>query len=228
MSAPIAHIVLALLMLPKHFPDKDVKEFIIGTSFPDIRYLGSIEREKTHYKNITLDMIKKAKSSFEAGMLFHSLVDETRKKYMLQNRVYEIIPNTKNSIRCLKFFEDILVYDQIQNWDQIADYFDTILFEETLFGIPEHDIKKWHQLIQLYCKKRICPQNGLSLYLIFTYTKIPKIIINCFAYTAVKLRILPDKFTKVIQTIDQFTKDKRLKYIILNFYNNFEDIIKNY
>ena len=36
---------------------------IIGTTFTDIRYLGSIERDKTHQKNVTIAMIQNEKSS---------------------------------------------------------------------------------------------------------------------------------------------------------------------
>ena len=51
MAAPIAHIFCALFLLNNNIIDVDnIQEFIIGTSFPDIRYLGVIERDTTHVK----------------------------------------------------------------------------------------------------------------------------------------------------------------------------------
>ena len=228
MSAPIAHIVLALLMFPKYFPDKNLKEFIIGTSFPDIRYFGKISREETHAKQITLDMIKKESSSFKAGMLFHALVDEKRLSYMQKHNVYEIIPKNRYSDTSLKFFEDILLYDKVKNWEKIISYFDTILYEERLFGIPEEQIVKWHRFLKNYFSMRITPHNSLTLYMVIKYTPVPKIILKYLALMLIKTRLLPQKTNTIIRAVEQFAKNKALKNIVLNFYNNFEKIVKKF
>lgn len=47
MAAPITHVALTEKIFNNIFHNYDKKEFIIGTSFPDIRYLGTIDREKT-------------------------------------------------------------------------------------------------------------------------------------------------------------------------------------
>jgi len=228
MSAPVAHIFLALLMLPKHFPDKNPKEFIIGTSFPDIRYLGKISRETTHPNHVTLDMVKKEKSSFKAGMLFHALVDETRYKYMQNQNIYKIIPENKYSDTSLKFFEDILLYDKVKNWKKIIAYFDTILYEETMFGATKSHVKKWHCLIKSYLSKRITPHSSLTLYMTIKYTAIPKVILQYFALILLKTKLLPQKIDHILLSMEQFAKNKALKNIVLNFYINFEEIVKKF
>lgn len=225
MSAPVAHIILALLMLPKHFPDKNPKEFIIGTSFPDIRYFGKISREETHTKEVTLEMVQKEPSSFKAGMLFHALVDEVRCAYMEKQNIYNIIPKDRYSDTSLKYFEDILLYEKIKNWDKIISYFDTILYEETAFGIPEKQIKNWHLFIKSYLSMRITPQSSLTLYMVIKYTSVPKVILKYFALILIKTKLLPQKANRIMLAVEQFAKNKALKNIILNFYNNFEKFV---
>ena len=130
MPAPVMHIVLSLLILP-YLPDKDPKEFILGTSFPDIRYLGVIDRRKTHNPCPSWDHVVKEKSSFKAGMEFHALVDVMHDNYMASNKVYSLLPSEcQDSPHYLKFFEDMLVYTKVSRWNEIAGYFDTVLNEE--------------------------------------------------------------------------------------------------
>ncbi len=39
MPAPLMHVALALIALKGPFSNANKKDFIVGTSFPDIRYL---------------------------------------------------------------------------------------------------------------------------------------------------------------------------------------------
>lgn len=53
MAAPIAHIFCALALLQQgKIKVADKQSFILGTSFPDIRYLEVIKRDQTHEKNV--------------------------------------------------------------------------------------------------------------------------------------------------------------------------------
>ena len=81
MPAPVTHILLALSILPL-LPGKDAQEFLLGTSFPDIRYLGVIDRKKTHDPKPSWQKVMQEKSSFKAGMEFHALADKIHDKYM--------------------------------------------------------------------------------------------------------------------------------------------------
>ena len=54
MAAPITHIALTEKIFDKFFKNKTRKDFFIGTSFPDIRYLKVIDRDKTHYDDLSV------------------------------------------------------------------------------------------------------------------------------------------------------------------------------
>src|SRR5438552_12343909 len=119
MAAPIAHIFLALEMLTGPFSGLfNEREFIIGTSFPDIRYLNVIDREKTHLSHVTLEEILQEPDSFKAGMLFHSFVDEQREKYIVAHGFYGELPSFIFITQVLKFAEDII----LKHYFTIAPY----------------------------------------------------------------------------------------------------------
>ncbi len=48
----------------------------------------------------------------------------------------------------MKAYEDMLLYDEISNWQPFANYFDTILPEEKTFSIPDETILTWHHIIK--------------------------------------------------------------------------------
>lgn len=93
MAAPITHIILADKIFNRYFADKDKRDFYVGTSFPDIRYMGIIKREKTHFIDLDIKTLQQL-PSFEAGMKFHSLVDIVRENYMRSRGVYSILPES--------------------------------------------------------------------------------------------------------------------------------------
>lgn len=151
MAAPIAHIFLALKMLagPLHGLF-DEPSFIIGTSFPDIRYLGTIDRNKTHFKKVTLDQIKNEPDAFRAGMLFHSLVDEQRERYMQRQKVYGMLPKFKYNGQCLKLIEDLIIMKKFTPHSTISTYFDQVHTAELQFNLEKKVIDHWHKIIQAY------------------------------------------------------------------------------
>ena len=148
MPSPITHIVLAEKVFEKHFSQKNKKEFFIGTSLPDIRDFDNIDRDKTHFSGLKLTDIKK-EDSFEAGFKFHSLVDEAHDHFfsLKENPFFrEPIHITATS---LKFFEDEFFYNQLSNWREIANFFDTLLEEEFKYD-DRSDIFAWHQSLKEY------------------------------------------------------------------------------
>ena len=148
MATPITHLILANNVFKKFFASKDKKKFFVGTSFPDIRYLGVIEREKTHFSGIRISDLQK-EDSFFCGMKFHSLVDEARTAFWEKENIYLKYPEIK-ATSILKLLEDQLLYSKIQDWKNISSFFDEILSEELSFGIPEEGVKKWHFALQKY------------------------------------------------------------------------------
>ncbi len=149
MAAPVTHIVIADKILKKEFSGFSRKEFLVGTSFPDIRHIKVIERTKTHFLNPTTEEIKKQNSAM-AGMMFHSFVDEAGEKFMMEAGLYELIPRNTITIQARKLLEDEIFYDRINDWSEISSYFDFILPEESAYGISEENIMRWHNILKYY------------------------------------------------------------------------------
>jgi len=155
MAGPIAHIICALSLLQSGaLQVTDEKAFIIGTVFPDIRYLNVIDREKTHKDNVQWEDVHSASSSFEKGMLLHSLLDRVRIVHFEQPNEEMIphIPMMRSQL--LKFYEDRIIYHRLDNWNTIIQYFDEIIPEEKEWDISEKALKQWHRFIQSYCAQQ--------------------------------------------------------------------------
>lgn len=151
MAGPIAHILIALAVLAGPFRgDFDERDFLLGTSFPDIRYLGSVDRSQTHTQDVTFEMIKSEPDSFKAGVLLHSWVDQQRERYMQQNHVYDHLPDSKYRGVYLKIIEDLALVNRYQGWSDVRSVFDEIAHAEQEFGVPLVDLQKWHRILQIY------------------------------------------------------------------------------
>ena len=153
MAYPITHIVLSQKVYNKYFKDKDRKKFFVGTSFPDIRTLAHFKRERTHYENLVIEDIT-SEDSFMAGLKFHSYVDEERKKYLNKSVVFKLFPKSEYLIHGLKFLEDQLLYEKIDNWDEYVRFFNNVLDEELNFGVSRDDVEEWHETLRTYLGKK--------------------------------------------------------------------------
>jgi len=149
MATPITHIFLAEQFLKTQGSSFDEAEFVVGTSFPDIRYLGVIQRELTHVAEPSLDDVLHAQS-FQAGMLFHSLVDFERELAVNRNHLYDLFSPSQYQTQALKFYEDELVYGQIDSWERIKSFFREVWPGETQFPINVLSIEQWHIILQAY------------------------------------------------------------------------------
>jgi hypothetical protein len=156
MAGPVTHIVLALHilhLLPGHI---DKEAFIVGTSFPDIRYMAELTREQTHIEPVSWQDVINEPSSFRAGMLFHNLVDEIRITDF-EGDFYDRSKAAQYNPLYLKLFllihkaaEDAYLYTKVSGWEEIAGYFDTIYQEERDFQVSEEILREWHTMIQRY------------------------------------------------------------------------------
>ena len=129
MAAPITHIALTEKIFDKFFKDKIRKDFFIGTSFPDIRYLKVIDRDKTHYDGLSVSGLKNDES-FSAGVKFHSILDHVREKYIVENDIYSLCPDSKYITQSLKILEDEIFYRHIKDWTVYIGYLNEILQAE--------------------------------------------------------------------------------------------------
>lgn len=180
MAGPVTHIIFALLMLPLLPPDMDKQAFIIGTSFPDIRYMAGISRAATHIEPVSWDAIVNEPSAFRAGMMLHNLVDNVRIMH-LEHYFYDITQLEQYTPAYIKLFplmqktaEDAYYYRYCtaDRWQEVSSYFDTVYQEELDFGIDEAVLRQWHTMIQTYIAQEptpriiaeFCANSGNDLY----------------------------------------------------------------
>jgi len=206
MAAPITHIVFADKVFNKFFSDKKRKDFFIGTVFSDIRYLGAIDRKSTHFKGVKIDDLKN-EDSFLAGLKFHSLVDEVRVSFIRSKNIYSLRPDSEYKTVALKVVEDELYYDKISHWNEIIDFFNEVLSEELSFGIKKKDITRWHRLLQGYFSKKPDEKSNRTFGAGSGFSK--------------------DAQDEINNLVNQMKSSEEIERIIEEFYNNFEELLKN-
>jgi hypothetical protein len=217
MAAPIAHIFLAAQMLAGPLRGYfNEKEFIRGTSFPDIRYLKCVERAETHFDHVTFDEIRSQRDSFKAGMLFHSFVDEKREEYIVAHNLYDKIPKFKFTTQSLKFAEDKLLLSLFDS-KKYVHYFDGLVEAEKFYNIPHKYIKIWHRFLQEYFAGSLSTYDVMMKYFDINEPQALKIKRWCFGWFFAR---------KIDTTIEDILKDNGAKDILLRFYLNFAQIHK--
>jgi hypothetical protein len=205
MATPITHIVLTAKIFNNYFSDKKEKDFYIGTLLPDIRYLKVIKRNKIHFENLNINAIRQ-EDSFMAGLKFHSLLDEVREKFIIQNKLYDYCPDLNYKIEALKLLEDILLYDKINNWQKFIDFLKQILPQELKCQFTRSSLKMWHLFLQNY----------------FSQKPTPKIR----AILAKKLGLNKPAINELNLTVQKISKQKKIVASVFNLYDNFDRILK--
>jgi hypothetical protein len=214
MAAPIAHIFLAKQMLAGPFKGFfDEKEFIIGTSFPDIRYLKVVPRTKTHISHVLLKDILLETNSFKAGVLFHSLVDEQREAYVVANRLYEKMPEFRFTSQSLKFAEDELLKTRF-DIAYYQSFFDTILEREKDYNIDEKHIQSWHGFLQEYFNGSYSGKDLIMKY--FDLNEPNAWFIKRWVFSRFYAR-------KMYKTMSVALHNEQIRKVLLDFYLNFAE-----
>lgn len=203
MAAPITHIVLAEKVYEKYFSDKGKREFFVGTSLPDIRYLGVVDRDKTHFKNVSLRNCR-ALNSFSAGLMFHSLVDEVRENFMRKNNYYSFFKKSELLTQASKVFEDRVLYNKLDSWPEVISYFDEPLKGELDQGIKKIDVARWHQLLKKYFAREPKDEDTITFTLGMGFPL--------------------ERAKEIINVINDADNDKARK-AVLDLYNTFEKLI---
>jgi hypothetical protein len=206
MANQITHIVLTEKM-SNHFLSKfDYSAFSVGTVFPDIRYLKVIERDKTHFKDLTLQDILNEQNSFTAGLKYHSLVDEVREKYMVENGVYDLIPTSKFITQALKIYEDEVLYKKVLDWNKIIVFLDRVFNEETELVDQTNKINEWHALMQEYFKQAPTDQSRKNFIIGVGY---------------------PEEVAEEVNNLlVEMRKTPQIQEIVLNLYENWDYLLK--
>lgn len=205
MAAPITHIVLTNKVFEKYFSHQDKKKFYVGTSFPDIRYLGFIPREKTHFDHVVISELD-TENPFMAGMKFHAHLDRVREKFVVASDIYSHLPQSLYVTQAIKFFEDELLYEHITNWDIYKNYFLEVLEEEREFGISDENIMLWHNVLRTTFSAKPTPEG-----------------ITEFVRVVGKPAEMAEEINKLVEIIKQ---DEKIKKYVYELYDNFEAIVE--
>jgi hypothetical protein len=125
---------------------KIIKEIIIGTEFPDIRYISSLKREETHFNITDIKEVWNCLTPFELGMRLHSWLDNVRESFISKTVYDEVSLFSHNfSATLLKFIEE----------EGLSDIYDGskwgYLFEEPLpqevYLVNEDTVLRWHNIL---------------------------------------------------------------------------------
>ncbi len=204
MAAPITHIALTEKIFDQLFKDKRRKDFFIGTLFPDIRYLKVIDRDKTHYKGLSIADLGNDES-FLAGVKFHSILDYVRKNFIVENKTYSFCSGSKHIAHSVKILEDEIFYQCVKDWSIYIDYLKEILQAEKDYGIAEKDLRNWHSLLQQYFQKQPNDDTVKDFALNIGFTE--------------------EAVNEINNDVNAMHANKKIIEIIKNLYKNFDSLI---
>lgn len=208
MATQITHIATADKLFADLFTQFNKKEFYIGTVFPDIRFLGDISRDATHFYDIDLGDVLKEENSFMAGLKFHCLLDLVREDFVEREGIYSLFTTKARKYTPPKLLEDELFYSKVDNWDEIIGYLDTILPEEESYGVPRQNIEKWHKNLQEYFSQAPSDESRLR--------------------HAFGLGISAEMIEAERQSLAELRSIPRAKEIAQEFYDRLEELIESW
>lgn len=163
-SLPFFHLAMAekWLEMKNISKEEERKEFILGTLFPDIRYLKELTRRETHDPYPSLAKVESSSSLFEAGKIFHAWVDVIRECYLSRHQTYEklsFLPPKQRGV-FLKFLEDEFLFSK-SSWQEEMRYLEGMSQDETQMA-SESSVKKWHFFLRKYLAES--PSSTLSFF----------------------------------------------------------------
>lgn len=148
-AGPLLHLWVAeRFCLSQGISDPHViREIMVGSEFPDIRYISHLSRELTHPIVCDIKEINQSGSAFEKGMKLHAWFDVMREN-LVSPEVYDEVAlyAEGHSATLLKFIEEEMLADFYES-SRWSEYFDEVLPGERLF-IEEGVINKWHYMVQ--------------------------------------------------------------------------------
>jgi len=176
---PITHIVLGKKIHQQFFSHLDFPAFIVGTSFPDIRYISGLTRTQTHLQDTHLKDID-TKNPFLAGFQIHSLIDQIVNNLGHQKMISLSQEINMENVTSFKLYQDKILYSKINNWPQIASFFDCVYPQETEMGVSIKNIQEWHTWLQKYFKEGVNKKTLKRLSKFYEQPKLEENIIKSF------------------------------------------------
>jgi|GEM_PF-7010414 hypothetical protein len=177
-STPITHAYLAKIWIEQSNTKTEEeqildKDFLLGSVYPDIRYVAAISREKTHKKNVTKDDIKSAKTRFLSGCKLHSFIDEQREQFVTDSKIYSWLEEEckdnpllhfafiSNKYALLCILEDEIIRKKY-SFEELVEHFNKIHTEEINDGITGKNVEAWHNFLKAYFKGTVTKEDEIS------------------------------------------------------------------
>lgn len=195
MASIITHIVQGKKIFDRLPRRMNWDEFVIGTTFPDIRYLSNIDRDITHIYDTSEDKVPFT-NSFEAGRYVHCLIDERRVVLLKQLGMFDMIENNYVNETALKLFEDVVLFESFGDWNEVIKTFSKTLPEELEYVKNIKEIEKWHKSIQEYIKNGPKHTSWVKQFKTIGFTK--------------------EKVQPILQKVEVYSENPRLREILLN------------
>lgn len=153
-AGPMTHVYLGLKWLDVYGSEYDEQQrqaFLIGTVFPDIRYIARVSRNVTHTKNVHLQDVLQAKSEFDQGVKFHSYVDNERFEFLKRHPIQKKISTLKEPHKSIyvKLVEDQMIYPKA-DWRFMKQTLFSPVAEEKQYDIDFGTITQWHMGLSYY------------------------------------------------------------------------------
>lgn len=146
MPSLLSHLAYAQRLADK-YPVEDMAAYLRGTIFPDIRYLGVIDRANSHRTGVILEEVMAEQNSWKRGFLLHCWLDSIWTGYWLQFGIGTDNPSHKTLWMAMKLVEDERLYTSIFDKSGIAVTLTGLDDEALAFGVKSSDIGHWGKLV---------------------------------------------------------------------------------
>jgi hypothetical protein len=157
MASQVAHIVYAKKYFEKvsdhGIINKD--KFLLGCVFPDIRRIDeNIKRKDTHLRFSPIDLNFEGMDNFQSGWKFHLYCDMRREEILNNYNFYSLENTTEFAGQSAKMLEDEIIYDNYNNWEKIASYFNSPPEINNGIGVTRKTLELWYAILAKYIEKK--------------------------------------------------------------------------
>lgn len=146
MPSTLAHLAYAQRLADVH-PVEDTAAYLRGTIFPDIRYLGVIDRSQSHRSDVTMAEVLSEAEPWKRGWLLHCWLDVIWNTYWTQ---FGLDPNAltnRGLWMAVKRIEDELLLPTIFDKPGTAVALAMSDAPAEAFGVKAADIRRWGAMI---------------------------------------------------------------------------------
>lgn len=200
MAFQATHIRFALDVKNK-YRVKDIKKYVVGTIYPDSRYITGIDRLLTHPTDY-LDWHWDTADDFKKGWLVHLLADKIQ--WLVTK---EVLPQVSEGATgqgsevwvkhtAIKILQDL---NDVRKFD-IKQYLPYLEYTETPNGEDFEKVKKYNQILSK------------------TYGEPAQTNINSYYEMSREFGIVDELATKISIQVEQYSKDMTVMAVVREIY----------